>query len=491
MVERRVIERRELSATLPAPTVETPSRLGLTLAVGLAVGAGAATLVLGLGSLAGRAYILAVVVTALVLVRRRQSPAYLEFVLWTWFLGPEVRRVVDYRTGWHDVSPIMLAAPLATLIALGPALLGRRRLHADGARAMVIALAAVVYAALVGALKAGVTPAAAAAVDWLAPVAIGLYVAGAGPDTPVLHAALRRTAVLGSAVLGLYGALQYFVLPAWDAFWMQNAPLSSAGFPHPLQVRVFSTLNAPSPFAITLGVLLLLALTATTRHRWLALTAGFLSFGLSLVRMAWLGFLVAVGLLFTGRGARRLRIALLVILIPVVLFAAIGGPAAKTVTDRLQSSTRNGASDQSLSARVSFHRHELPIVSRDVVGHGLGSIGTATKLTTEDPDPNTLTDFDGGALEVLYVFGVGVGLALLLSLLVAVHRSWRRTRGSTELPRAAAAALWGLTVQLLFGNSLGGPAGIMFWLLLGMLARDEGTEALGTDAASMPGHRLG
>jgi hypothetical protein len=118
----------------------------------------------------------------------------------------------------------------------------------------------------------------------------------------------------------------------------------------------------------------------------------------------------------------------------------------------------------------------LPVVSRDVVGHGLGSAGTATKLSAQDAASDDITDFDGGALEILYLYGIGVGLVLLVTLVMAVIRAWRRSRGTQDITRAAGAALCGLLIQLLFGNTLAGVAGVFFWLLLGTLSRDEEQE---------------
>ena len=40
---------------------------------------------------------------------RKAPVTYLSFVWWLSFLSPFIRRVVDYESGWHDPSPVLLA----------------------------------------------------------------------------------------------------------------------------------------------------------------------------------------------------------------------------------------------------------------------------------------------------------------------------------------------------------------------------------------------
>src|SRR6202012_1095047 len=43
--------------------------------------------------------------------------SYLAFAIGLWLLSPEVRRIIDWKTTYHDLSPVSLAAPVVSLIA--------------------------------------------------------------------------------------------------------------------------------------------------------------------------------------------------------------------------------------------------------------------------------------------------------------------------------------------------------------------------------------
>lgn len=467
-------------AAAPTPTVVAPrrrARLGLLLALALLLGSASAASA-GMGGVVQLAFPAGAVVLAAWLLLTGRAAAYVEFVLWLWLLGPWLRRVVDLAVGWTPVSPVMTAAPAATLLCLLPAMLGRRTVDRTMGAALVIGLTAVGYGLAVGVLTQGVGAALAAALAWLPPLALGLYVATAGPSaTSDLLAVLRRTAVLGCLVLGGYGVFQFVSPPAWDTFWLANAPIDSAGFPHPFQVRVFSTLNSPAPFAAVLGVLLVLLTGCRAASRWLSMLAAIVAFGLSLVRTAWLGYLVALfSLLAPGRG-RLLRTAVLGLGLPALLLVLYGGPVTKAITRRLSNTTASGTSDESFVDRVSFYGGVLPQVLSDPVGDGLGSTGVATKVGNDGRLADT-GNFDGGALEILFVFGLPVGLVLLTSVLLAVRAAWRAASRRGDLEKAMAAALVGLVVQLPLANPITTPSGVFFWLLIGVLARpaDVGSE---------------
>ena len=218
--------------TLPSVPVRR-GRLGLLLALSL-VGGGAAGAFAGAGGLVQLGFPAGALLLALWLLATRRTAQYVEFVLWLWLLAPGLRRIVDLGLGWNPVSPIMLAAPVATLVCLLPALSGRRRLHPTMGASLVIALAAVGYGVLVGVLVVGVGSALAAALAWLPPLALGLYVATSNSvEDADLLAVVRRTALLGCLLLGSYGLLQFVSPPPWDVFWLENAPITSAGYPVP------------------------------------------------------------------------------------------------------------------------------------------------------------------------------------------------------------------------------------------------------------------
>jgi len=460
---------RNLLAVPGTEQVES-SRRGFVCALVLLLGSAACALV-GLGSAVEAGFPVVGVLVAAVLLRRKDG-AYLEYVLWLWLLTPELRRIVDAGTAFHPTSPVMLVPPLASALGLFPALSRRRPLQRGAAALFGVALLAVAYGGAVGALLVGVAQAAAGGLNWLPPIAIGLYVANAGPSREQVRQVLLRTAVLGALVLGAYGLVQFLVLPEWDRFWIANAGLSSLGRAEPQQVRVFSMLNSPGPFATSLAALLTLLIGARARWRYLAFALGFASFGLSLVRGAWLAFAFAALLLVArgkGRGSAQL---VAVLLVPVALALTIGGPVTHAVTDRFSSTSSAGAKDQSLASRQHLYGVETGAVLQEPFGKGVGSVGTATKIGNGGKLAAT-GNFDSGLLEYPYTFGIVVGGVFLGTLLGAAIVAWRRARRADDFSAACGAAALALALQLLFVNVTTSVTGVLLWVLLGLLARAD------------------
>ena len=63
-------------------------------------------------------------------------------------------------------------------------------------------------------------------------------------DYAAIRRILTRTFVTGGLVMGLYGLIQFFYLPEWDVYWLENAGMDSQGLPFPGLIRVFSTMNS-------------------------------------------------------------------------------------------------------------------------------------------------------------------------------------------------------------------------------------------------------
>ncbi len=183
--------------------------------------------------------------------------------------------------------------------------------------------------------------------------------------------------------MGVYGTLQFLDPPMWDQYWMTNAPMSSIGSPEPFEVRVFSTLNAPGPFAVVvMAGLLLLSGGRGGLVRWTAAGAGYVSFLLSLVRAAWGGWVV--GLIFIalqrGRFSPRLLVGLVITgLIALPLLTV--GPVADIIDPRLQTVT-NLQQDTSANERQEFYLEFAQRALLNPAGEGLGRTGVATKLST-------------------------------------------------------------------------------------------------------------
>lgn len=467
-----------LPAALPEPTAAAPSvwrqlargRMPVPLFCVLAL-----TAVTLLPPMAGAARLVPLlfptvaVATACVLYARHPAH-YVGFTWWIWFLAPAVRRIADYHTGWTPVSPIMVAPYLVTAVAA--LTLVRRGSVVATSHLVIFALpvTGILYAYVIGAGTVGAAPATFGLLTWIVPIIFGLHLAITWKSYPLWREVTESTFIFGAALLGIYGIIQYVVVPPWDAFWMQNADMSSIGWPLPYQVRVFGTLNAPGVYAMVLMAGLLLVLSRSRLSLHLATLPGWLGLLLSQVRSAWLGYALGLVLILCrlrlAQTLRLLGVAALVVglLVPFVRVDAI----AQTALPRLMSLTDVG-SDHSFRVRLQLYRDFFHSTAGDnIAGSGIGSTNLATKLSNNGKLGDTGV-IDSGIIEVLYVFG-WVGSLLYLggvALALLAVRSAAATRADPFVAAAAAIAV-GCFVQIVFFNPFGGTVGMLFWSFVGL-----------------------
>lgn len=428
---------------------------GATAALGLVAVAVVAGFAPGFSSLVTYAYLAAAPLLAWRLLRR-DAGAFVVFVLWLWLLTPEVRRITNFTAGWNPDDAIMAAPGLATLVG-ARALVSCRLPRA--AAPLVVMLAAVGYGTVIGVFQAGPPAAVAGLAYWLPPILLGLLVMSDAVPADELHGALRHIAGWGTLAVGVYGLVQFFVLPEWDRQWMINTELTTIGLPEPQEVRVFSTLNAPYPLGSVLAGLLIAINGVRSRVALAAAAAGVVTLGLSLARSGWLGWAVglAVLMLVSRRGRRQ---GLVLALAPLVLLAMFGGPVEHTIRDRFDQSADAGSSDDSLTARIRFHQEMVPTALSDPVGNGMGTTGVASEQA--EAGAEALGTFDGAIPESLYALG---GLAGAAYLWAAARLTWTAIAGVRKRGPAAtvaAAATAAIAAQALFGHSLIAGSGVLF-----------------------------
>lgn len=439
----------------------------------------------------------------------RAPTLYLGFVWWLWFLTPMVRRVVDWQTTWHPINPVMLAPYLVAGLACVTVVRHGSKLATREGLPFTLIFAAISYAYVVGTLWVGLGPASYAALTWGVPVAFAFHLVRHWENYEGNHQAVASAFVWGILVMGLYGIWQYFDPPVWDRYWIENCGMNSIGQPAPLKVRVFSTMNAPGPFAMVLMAGLVILAGIRGWSRWAAAGPGYAAFWMSLVRSAWGGWLVGlvwIGLLAGSPARWRLlataavMVALSAPLLTVKLswiellpdgdglredwssVVSVGPdlpgaspgptsserPAATTVQKRVTSSLDLG-SDSSLRGRIRFYRQFFPTAFGNVRGEGLGATRMATRLSYGG-QLGGYAHFDSGVMEIPFVLGwpgaflYVAGLAWLVGR--AMKGTWMRPDRAVLVYGAAAT---GLLAQMIFVNTLVGPEGMAFWCCLAMV----------------------
>jgi hypothetical protein len=431
---------------------------GYGLVGGFALGTLALLLAHG-GGLLNFAYPALAGALALLLFAARRG-VYVAFVLWIWLFTPLVRRLVDYQTGYHAVSPVMLAPLLVSLVgclavARAPRVLLRRRLLPYSLFALVLA-----YGLVVGAIGNGLLPALFDFANWGIPLGFGIFILADTRHRAEIEAAFGQAAVTGLLGISAYGLYQFYHFPAWDAYWLDQSGYGAAGPGLALQVRLFGPLNSPGPYGIALMALLVLALAARGKLKLAASAAGYPAFGLSLVRSAWGGWaLAAVYLLARSGGRLRLRLLLGVFVAGLLAWPLLSAGPVVDVLARRFASLGNLPQDGSYLSRASLYAHFTGPALSQPVGLGLGYNGLATRLNA------TVTGgFDSGVLELPYEFGWAGGAVVLWALAALVLRLLGIGRaGAAPFELACAGVFFAVLAENAAGLTFSGVSGVLLW----------------------------
>jgi hypothetical protein len=400
---------------------------------------------------------------------------YLGFTWWLWFLTPWVRRLIDYRSGFVEPNLVLLAPYLVTLVSLVTFLRYFPKLYRRDGLPFVLALASVSYAIFIGLInsKYGLNPAVVAviapggdslsytpsnvlirALDWAVPILFSFHIYVNWQNYPEYRENLLRTFRWGVLVMGLYGIVQFLLAPEWDKFWLTNVIKTgntAFGTPVPLGIRVFSTMNSPGPFAITLMAGLILLFADRGIVRLFAAGTGYLTFLLTLVRSAWGSWLLNL-IIFSSSLKAHLQMRLLVTVLVVGICAfplTTIEPFSSVISKRTQTLT-NIQEDGSYQARAHAFSRGVDVALSESLGNGVGLPGV-----------------DSGFIDILFALGWLGAIPYFSGLLMLVFKVLQGVaRRFDPLVSAATAISLGQIAQLIFGNGLTGISGVLIWVFL-------------------------
>ncbi len=415
-----------------------------------------------------------------------RAPAAITAIIAVWAFSPELRRLIDWKIGFNAISIVSILPYLVLLPAVAIVLYGRRLSRIDFRllAAAFVWIGGFTFALWIGFANGNMVPAVYSYVLFVMPVAFGLWVATVRAPEDVLRNRISSALLWIATVLSFYAAVQFAILPAWDSSWMRNANITSIGTPIPFGFRVFSTLNAPAPFADFLVCALLLNLPRLKSPRPLLLFQFALSLGalaLTQVRADWIALVLGIAcyLLFTPQRMRTLTVLGGVLL----AFGSVGAVAplalgdtqiGTTISDRLGTLT-NLSGDVSYNERAQYLAGPLTWALQDPVGSGLGVLGTAAKLS----DTARTRDFDNGYIARLTEMGWFGSACYFGTIAFAFGFAlWRRARAlragdPDSAAFAAATAALGLALIALDTSSdhHNALSGLFFWLSLALVAR--------------------
>ncbi|MEA5571600.1 O-antigen ligase family protein [Calothrix sp. UHCC 0171] len=422
----------------------------------------AVCLIGGIGSIFRPAYILLSFAVG-VLLYARYPTFYLGFTWWMWFVTPFVSRVIDFRTAF-DESRLLLVAPyLVTLITLYGCLKNLPRSYREGGLPFVLALIGVSYGFLMGMVNTSAFTAARAMLDWLTPISFAFYLFINWRNYPRYRQVIQTTFVWGVLVTGVYGIYQYIVAPEWDKFWLISTKLASMGNPAPFQIRVWSTMHSPGPFAVMMMAGLLLLLNGKGFLNFPAAGAGYLAFLLSMVRVMWGCWVVGLLAMFTSIRPKlqmRLIITMLIMALCVIPLSTME-PFADAINDRLQTFS-NLEKDDSTQVRQKIYENGLNSALSNVLGNGIGN----TFIVNKEGKLESIV-VDSGILETFITLGWFGAVIYVGGLVLLLLKVLQATELQYDTFLAAARAIgFGCVIGIPIFSIMLGNSGMIMWSFL-------------------------
>ncbi|PZV18482.1 MAG: glucose-6-phosphate isomerase [Leptolyngbya sp.] len=384
---------------------------------------------------------------------------YLGFNWWVWFLSPFISRLVEYQNG--IINPgmrfIILTPYLVTMLTAVTFFKQLPRLHQQGGTPFILAFVSISYAFLMGIVKGNPIPQVIQGIlSWLPGIFLGVHLMVNWQDYPKFQKNTQRVFVWAILIMGIYGIYQYLVAPEWDKFWLANAEdlQLCCGWPEPQQIRVWSTLNFPFTFAYAMMACLLISIGSRGSLILPSVVIGGLSFLLSQVRGAWIGWLIGMfSFWVTLKPNLKIRVIMIFLIIGVFLVPiVISTPLAEPIIVRLQSFS-DTEGDTSANERQEIYAQLLNNVLSEFLGRGMGGKGIV----------------DAGVLDIIATLG-WLGLAPYLSGIVLISftlYSYQEIRFDPFM-NASRAILPSILITLPFNNALVLLPGILFWGFSGM-----------------------
>lgn len=343
---------------------------------------------------------------------------HVEVVTILFMLAPFLRRVVDVKAGFN-ASGIMLVGPLLALALpvweLKALLMHRPRVSQSVYVPYLIVCACLVYGWALSAFAGEAVEATGTAIKMFTPVLYAMYLIHRYDVCEEVMQGVARAFLFTTPIIGVYGVVQYVLLPNWDWFWMVNSPaLTAIGYPKPLQVRVYSTMNSPASFG-TYAACGLLLYGFCKRSWWSVLMIFPISLGLllSLYRTGWMSVGLGVGFCFLFNSTRSRASTLTLALIGAGLLAVLVTPFGQEIGERL-ASLISPSKDQSGSERL----HEYMTLYSDM-DHYLFGNGMARGLNVS----SNMLGVDGQFIASPVMMGIMVGNIHVLALIWACLQS--------------------------------------------------------------------
>jgi putative inorganic carbon (HCO3(-)) transporter len=403
---------------------------------------------------------------------------YLYATLTMFIVAPELRRVQDLLIGFSSAQ-ILSVVPYLMLIPFFYAVIANGRLWRLPRWLGIVSflwISGFTYGIYIAVLNNNAASGLYTFMEFVSPLPLGLWLAT--EELPPGVAAARFTSFLFrlTTIISIYGVIQWIFVPPWDAVWINQLitqGMLSVGTAHPFELRVFSTLNAPGVFGNFIALVAILALPRLTLKRpWFVaeFTIWMLAFALSLVRTGWIMF--ALGALVYCVMTRRFKVIAIMLSIGMLITIGLssldpGNPLVSVLSSRFATLT-DIKNDVSYNARSDLYAQLLPEVVQTPIGVGLGTFGTASKIS------NNGAMIDSGIIARFLEMGWGGAGMFFAALFLCSNHTFDQFILSENhhqyRKRDTFAVLLAMQVAMIFldfsGESYLGLLGLMFWIPL-------------------------
>ena len=406
---------------------------------------------------------------------RRSARMYMSFVAYAWIFTPFVRRLVDYRAGWIPATAVLLAPFLATVAPLVEVMQNLQKFRRIETAAFVFIPAACLYGCAVGVMHFRASDIVHDLLLWISPFTIALFVFLRREQFSEMYRSVESAMIMGLLLVGLYGLVQFFFLPEWDALWMREMDLDTIGLPEPTLVRVFSVMNSPQILASYLGAGLLFAFGSDRKLRFAAIPVGLLTMVLSLARSGWLGFVVGLLYLIWFLTHRQRVIFAVMVGLSVVAFAIAlqNFYLNKVMTERFETFTDIGH-DESYLDRTEGYKAVFQALLDEPSGLGMGA------ATVQQQDMSVALSKGGKSVAIndsalvttLTVMGVVGSLIFWLAIAMLIGYCFGGPVRDSRV-RCLRAVLVALLAESLLTTVFVGPNGYLSWLCIGLLVSER------------------
>jgi hypothetical protein len=397
---------------------------------------------------------------------QRYPLLYVGFTWWLCFLGPFIKRLIDYRSGyqtpgaWTLVPLLVASISFATFIRYFP------RVNKQGGFPFILGVFSIFYGVTIQLinqpLRIGVIT---IFLTWLAPILFGFHLFVNWRDYPDYRQNMQRVFLWGVIFMGLYGIWQFFILPPWDQVWIEN-PLTCPCF----EDRLWSTMLSPFTFSAFMMAGLMLLFANQTILKFPATIVGYLSFLLTLSRSAWLSWILSFLFLFASfksKFQQRLIIGITVMIIVVLPLSKLE-VFSEAISSRMTSFS-NIESDNSYQARLEGFQNFTDDALVEFIGKGLSPTVTAKE---NNGNTENFSGSDGGLLWVLFSLGWFGTIPFLSGIALLIFQSFQNRNNHLDIfaitVRSIAVSIFCLA-SIGFPGIFGADGMILVWGFLGIV----------------------